>query len=85
MRSKQTAKPERTYPALEEFIEQAPKGAPAQLFAKTRERLSEAARGPRAAAAKRALAAVDRVQSLLDELLELRESLAAQRSKNARR
>lgn len=87
MPAKQTATPERTYPALEEFVESASKGAPAELFAKTRERLSEAAQGPRAAAAKKALAAVERVQGLLDELLELRESLAAQRlaQKKARR
>ncbi len=87
MPAKQTANRERTNPALEEFVELAPKGAPAELFAKTRERLGDAAKGHRATAAKKALAAIDRVEGLLDELLELRESLLAQRqaAKRARR
>jgi len=78
MPGKQKEKPERTYPALEEFIERAAKDAPKKLFAPTRKKLSELGKGPKGPAALKVLSAIDRAEGLLLELLDLRESLASQ-------
>ena len=77
MPGKQKEKPERAYPALEEFIERAALDDPKRLFATTRKRLSELAKGPKNPAAQKVLTAVDRVEGLLVELLDLREALAS--------
>jgi hypothetical protein len=77
MSAKPKGTPERTYPALEEFVERASKDDPKRLFAPTRKRLAELAKGPKAPAAKKVMAALDRTEGLLAELVDLRESLAA--------
>ncbi len=78
MPGRQKAKPERLYPTLEQFIEGAAKDDPKKLFATTRKRLSELAKGAKGPAAQKVLAAVDRTEELLVELLNLRESLVPQ-------
>ena len=77
MSAKPKEPPERTYPALEEFVERGSRDEAKKLFAPTRKRLGELGKGPRAPAAKKALLAIDRVEGLLGELVDLRESLAA--------
>ena len=78
--------PTPTYPNLERFLEQADRDSAAKLFAATRKKL-DALAGPKAATAKKALAAIERVEGLLGELYAVRVDLEAQarKAKSTRR
>ena len=69
-----------TYPNLERFLEQAERDSAAKLFEKTRKKL-DALAGPKSAQAKKATAAINRVESLLGELYEVRMGLEDQARK----
>ena len=65
------------YPNLESFLEQCTRDSAARLFRETKKKL-DAVAGSRAANAKKALAAIERVESLLGELFEIRLRLEDQ-------
>lgn len=65
------------YPHLERFLEQATRDSVAKLFRDTKKQL-EALGGPKAAGGKKALAGIERVESLLGELFEVRLRLEDQ-------
>ena len=71
------APPAVVYPNLESFLEQCTRDSTGKLFRETKKKL-DAVAGSRAAHAKKALAAVQRVESLLGELFEIRLRLEDQ-------
>lgn len=75
-----------TYPNLERFLEQADRESAAKLFAATKKKL-EGLSGAKAAGAKKAVAAMEKVEGLLGELYEVRVRMEAdaRKSKTTRR
>lgn len=70
--------PEPMYPVLEALIERAEPGEIDAFFAEVRDGLA-GVKGPKAAHAKKASAALEAAQELLGYLLQVRERLAAER------
>ena len=73
-------------PNLARFVERCERGSASKLFRETRRKLDELT-GPKAAAAKKALLGLERAESVLLELYEVRLRLEdeARRAKSFRR
>lgn len=67
---------ERVYPGIEIFLESHDRGEVAGRFAETKQAL-EALPKPKAEQGKRALAAIEHTQSLLHQLFDVKEKMAA--------
>ena len=72
------------YPSLEAFVERESRTSVDELFAPTRATLSEA-KGTKAASAKKAAAAIEKTQALLQHLFDVRERLAREASSKSRK
>ena len=66
-----------TYPNLERYLEQCERDSAAKLFEHTRKKL-DGVGGNKSAQAKKALAAINRVEGLLAELFDVRTKLEEQ-------
>ncbi len=75
-----------TYPNLERFLERADRDSVAKLFGETKKKLG-ALGGPKAAGAKKAMAAIEKVEGLLGELYQVRMRMEedARKAKTTRR
>ena len=69
--------PAATYPNLERFLEQSERDSAAKLFEDTRKKL-ESVGGAKGTQAKKALAAITRVEGLLGELYDVRIKMEEQ-------
>jgi hypothetical protein len=67
---------ERVYPAIEVFLESSERGEIAACFAETKQAL-EGLPKPKAEQGKRALAAIEHTQSLLNQLFDVKEKMTA--------
>ncbi len=68
---------ERFYPTLEVFLEQETRSGVAEAFDDARGKLS-GAKGTKAAAAKKAVIAIEKTETLLHHLFDVKERLAAE-------
>ncbi len=69
--------PDRYYPSLEAFVETEPRSAIGELYETPKKELSSA-RGTKAAAAKKALAAIERTEDLLQYLFDVKDRMTVE-------
>lgn len=79
-KAKAAEAPQRAYPGIEVFLEQNDRSAVAQAFATTREALAAVPK-LKAEHAKRALAAIEQTEALLNQLFDVKDQLSASAGK----
>lgn len=79
MAKRQQQQAERVYPGIETFLESRERGEISEHFAETKQAL-EALPKPKAEQGKRALAAIEHTQTLLNQLFDVKEKMSADAS-----
>jgi hypothetical protein len=82
--SKAQPAPERAYPGIEVFLETQDRGAVSDAFAATKDALAGLPK-LKAEHGKKALAAIEKTEALLQQLFDVKENMVANQGKKSRR